>query len=592
MVMIYGQMGKKKKRGKLCSKTALFLSICMQPIYAITVDTHIRTFDLFSFLEQEMVENTGAHQFNQSNQPLTASSPLALYIKNAHNTRWLLSTTVGTDARFVLTDLVRNKKTILAERTLLVTISSEDVSINGTLIPMRLLGSLHIESTDGIVHVNGVAYKGIYAINERENQSSVVIMGNRENSNRMLIAELVGLACDYNKSEQLLRVQGVVNSDGIESKITGESDSIDKEVKSLASFKIRVLLDALKLDQLPAHVVWHLTSENGFMVWGSLNPDKKIRVKSTDIIIDAKNRQLYIHNRKYADDLIYIAPLVGNAALNGTPYHGAFLVSQQKDQVSIINSVDLEEYVYGVLHTESWPGWPLEIHKVCAIACRSYAIAMAVRAHKSKKIYHMTNTNKHQTYSGLHDNKVLRQAVDDTRGVFITYNNQPIIAMYDICCGGIIPAHIANFNFQNAPYLAREYACSHCKICKTYAWEMICPVTDFERLVSKMVKKVKNVKSVTVSKKDKAGLVREVVLKNSGAPLVFSGQKMYSLMKEIKSLCFQTRKEGNKVIIQGRGFGHHLGLCQWGAREMVRKGSDHRRVLQFYYPGTDFMRIT
>lgn len=46
-----------------------------------------------------------------------------------------------------------------------------------------------------------------------------------------------------------------------------------------------------------------------------------------------------------------------------------------------------------------------------------------------------------------------------------------------------------------------------------------------------------------------------------------------------------------KIIFKGVGFGHHLGLCQWGAREMVRDGWDYKRVLQFYYPDTYLMKL-
>ncbi len=64
------------------------------------------------------------------------------------------------------------------------------------------------------------------------------------------------------------------------------------------------------------------------------------------------------------------------------------------------------------------------------------------------------------------------------------------------------------------------------------------------------------------------------------------------MFKEIKSFCFNIKKKSGKIIFNGRGFGHHLGLCQWGAREMVRDGWDYKQILAFYYPSTNFMRLT
>jgi len=57
----------------------------------------------------------------------------------------------------------------------------------------------------------------------------------------------------------------------------------------------------------------------------------------------------------------------------------------------------------------------------------------------------------------------------------------------------------------------------------------------------------------------------------------------------MKSRCFTLQKNGTEFIATGRGYGHHMGLCQWGAREMVRGGWQHKEILEFYYPGTTFM---
>ena len=57
------------------------------------------------------------------------------------------------------------------------------------------------------------------------------------------------------------------------------------------------------------------------------------------------------------------------------------------------------------------------------------------------------------------------------------------------------------------------------------------------------------------------------------------------------STIFTIKKEKDTFTLNGRGYGHHLGLCQWGAREMVRDGWDYRRILKFYYPGITFKKI-
>jgi stage II sporulation protein D len=102
---------------------------------------------------------------------------------------------------------------------------------------------------------------------------------------------------------------------------------------------------------------------------------------------------------------------------------------------------------------------------------------------------------------------------------------------------------------------------------------------------------VGTVKDMRVTKKDAAGIVQEVTLKGSKGMQIFSGKKMYSLFKKIKSFSFSVAKRGNKITLKGKGYGHHLGLCQWGARELVKKGWPWRKILTFYYRGTTFMKL-
>jgi stage II sporulation protein D len=51
------------------------------------------------------------------------------------------------------------------------------------------------------------------------------------------------------------------------------------------------------------------------------------------------------------------------------------------------------------------------------------------------------------------------------------------------------------------------------------------------------------------------------------------------------------QKKAGMIVVSGRGFGHHLGLCQWGARQMVREGCDYKQILRYYYPETYFIKI-
>src|SRR5581483_4592442 len=151
------------------------------------------------------------------------------------------------------------------------------------------------------------------------------------------------------------------------------------------------------------------------------------------------------------------------------------------------------------------------MNKVLSIASRTYVIAMVKSAGVKQRLYHVKNTNVHQTYSGkTYANHKL--AVQETKGLFLTHNNQPITAMFDACCGGIIPAKMQGINFSSAPYLARKKACQYCKDWKHFSWQAEYDISKLETILKKEVGALKRLKDLKITKKDPAGLVHQIQL--------------------------------------------------------------------------------
>ncbi len=70
-----------------------------------------------------------------------------------------------------------------------------------------------------------------------------------------------------------------------------------------------------------------------------------------------------------------------------------------------------------------------------------------------------------------------------------------------------------------------------------------------------------------------------------------SGSVMYRLCKDIKSFCYTIKKDRRIFIFEGKGFGHHMGVCQWGVRTMVKQGFLCKEILDYYYPGAELMKL-
>lgn len=359
---------------------------------------------------------------------------------------------------------------------------------------------------------------------------------------------------------------------------------------SKKNYSVRVLLDEQKLTH---HTPWAIASDQGFVLVDPDNGHQKVYCSAPTMTVGFKRGIMYLNGKRYSRERVKIVPVRGMLTFNGNTYQGAFVLSKYEGNALLVNSLDIEQYVYSVLRSESWPGWPLEVNKAFAIMCRTYVIAMVLRSASNTKPYHIQNTNIHQVYNGFHKSTILQQAIEQTRGVFLSYDKKPIVAMFDSCCGGIIPARMKDVDFKKAPYLARKKVCTYCKNCSLYSWRAEYPVsTVLKALNTVKHPHIKQIKDMKISNKDAAGAVHEVSVKDKKRTVHVAGKKVYSLFKKVKSFCFTIKKKANSVVFTGRGYGHHLGVCQWGAREMVRRGYSYKKILQFYYPNTTFMRLS
>ena len=240
------------------------------------------------------------------------------------------------------------------------------------------------------------------------------------------------------------------------------------------------------------------------------------------------------------------------------------------------------------------------MHKVQAIASRSYAshYIQLARNRKNPNSYDIKRSNFHQTYNGTHEYKHLKEAVNETRGIVLTSKNRPIVAMFDACCGGAIPANMENTDFRKAPYLARTKQCTFCKTYGLYRWKR---ELSLNQLLNKLKQNKKTrdrafslgkLRNIKIIKQDKAGIVHKIKLFGSRRNICLSGQTFWqSVNDKIRSLNFKIKRYRNNIIFNGSGFGHQIGLCQRGAREMVRKGWNYKNILRFYYPKTRFAKL-
>jgi stage II sporulation protein D len=292
---------------------------------------------------------------------------------------------------------------------------------------------------------------------------------------------------------------------------------------------------------------------------------------------------------------VVFEPYQGSFIYEGTRYHGSLRIYVTDTQLYLINIVDLDDYLTSVVRWESWPGWPKEVHKAFAIMCRTYVVHKIAQSRRKNRVYDVTATNVHQTYKGICEVPVYREAVKETEGIVLTHNGTCIDAMFDSCCGGILPEHLDEVDIRRHPYFKRP-RCTFCKKCGLYEWHVSYTTAEFQQALSAHMGKKVTIKSVRITDRDTAGAVKtiECMPLKGGKPYIVTGKEFGRICKKIKSKAYDlswSRQAG--LSIAGKGFGHHIGLCQWGAYFAHKDhGWDYKKILEFYYPQTKLMVVS
>lgn len=290
-------------------------------------------------------------------------------------------------------------------------------------------------------------------------------------------------------------------------------------------------------------------------------------------------------------------------------YFGDFVVCVENNNILIINQIPLEEYVKAVVAKEVFPGWHKEALKVTAIIARTYAVHLWEEANKKNKLYHITNTIQHQKYEGIQTYKSISNAVEDTAGMVIvdTFKESPILAMYHVCCGGVIPIQCVGFDFKKYPYLKRRNQCIGCQNYKFFNWtkkiEYSCFIDKLKELFpNENIIKLNQIIRMSYSK---TGTVRRMVIevevrknkKGIGKKQLILNNKVLRKIFDIKLSQYSsyfniTYDKKFNFVVDGRGHGHHIGLCQRGMYEYSKQGKEVDEIIAFYYPYTKIINVT
>ncbi len=279
---------------------------------------------------------------------------------------------------------------------------------------------------------------------------------------------------------------------------------------------------------------------------------------------------------------VRIEPLAGGYVYIGDFwYRGEVLVVPTGKGLTAVNYVDIEQYLYSVLGSEMSSSWPLEALKAQAVAARTYAIYK--QQNERNALYDVTNTQASQVYKGVASEFSSTQAaVNATAGQVLTYNNRLILSVFHACSGG----HTENVEdvwSEALPYLRGvqdfDQDVSQCQWVKSFSGKEL----------SKRLSGVGNVVSISPTLTP-YGSIKSMKIVGTSGTRELKGEALRNALG-LRSTRVTITQESTGLRFNGRGWGHGLGLSQWGAYKLASQGINYRQILGHYYQGTKLSTI-
>ena len=250
-----------------------------------------------------------------------------------------------------------------------------------------------------------------------------------------------------------------------------------------------------------------------------------------------------------------------------------------------VNRVGLEEYVAGVVSSEISPNWHSEALKTQAVAARTYVLHKKIIGREQP--FDVVASVQDQVYKGRSlVSSDIQEAIDDTEGIVVTYQRRPIFAAYSSTAAG--PTEDAvNVWDTDLPYL-KGVDCPFDEKSPKFQWEAAIGLRDIERDLRNGGYPVGTIATFTPLSFTRAGRVNEIRILHSKGELILRGQDFRKALgySTLPSTQFSINRFTREVVFSGRGAGHAVGMCQWGAKEMAELGYRYESILQYYYPGT------
>ncbi|MEM1330917.1 MAG: SpoIID/LytB domain-containing protein [Planctomycetota bacterium] len=319
---------------------------------------------------------------------------------------------------------------------------------------------------------------------------------------------------------------------------------------------------------------------------------------------------------EHVTEPVLLSSAAGWLTLNGSRVDTAIRIHLDTSDRTLdaVVVVPIDRYVAGVLTLELYPNWPADTYRAQAVAARSYGLHERERARAAERHYDVEGSTMDQAFAPGSARDEARNAAAATAGLVLADRGDLLRAYYSSCCGGrgagatdTWPSG-PGFEFNHAKPLEPYGLDDSCRDAPVARWtrtrtrdELSARIDAWATARHRDAKRLGTVRSIETKRVNVTGRPAEYLLTDgSGRTATMRAEDLRLALNyaaegypkitrdtRVRSGDLTARFSGRRVTINGRGFGHGVGLCQWGARAMAADGASWREILELYYPGAE-----
>ncbi|MFZ1333561.1 MAG: SpoIID/LytB domain-containing protein [Flavobacteriales bacterium] len=267
-------------------------------------------------------------------------------------------------------------------------------------------------------------------------------------------------------------------------------------------------------------------------------------------------------------------------------YPGSITISKNGGAFKLVDTADIEAYTEGVVKAEAGNKHHVEYYKLQSVSCRTYALSNS-RKHALDG-YQLCDGVHCQVFHGVNTNDSIHQAVEATKGLVLVDPNIKLIhATFHSNCGGET-VNAEDLWSKREPYL-RATKDTFCLASPHATWKKTLTRKEWLHYLNSKYKIRTNDKDQLHAVLNYTPECRDLYLANTW-PLVPLKNVREDL--KLRSTFFSVHAQGDNVVLEGRGFGHGVGLCQEGSMRMARSGLGYMEILHHYYKDVHLVDVS